>query len=360
MVRRVLNSAAILALFVAPALSFEKAPEPKLTPTAPTPEEAALLNQGIALHDARDYAGAVAKYKQILAGNPDEVGAMYEMSFSYFAMKDYENALAIARHGAEYRSGNLARFYVIIGNSLDDSGRREEAIEFYRDAVERAPEFALLHYNMSLALRRAGNNAEAKPALQKALRLNPVHPTSHLLLGTIYKDLGYRLPAVMALSRFLEIEHASARAAETRAVLQQLISGNVTKGDQPNRINIQISPESKKDEGDFASAEMAVAISVAAATTEKRKNQSAYQTLVTTYRAMAQTMGNARPGQGFAATYYAPYFIDLEKAGHVEAFVSQIWAEGQVAGLSDWAKDHGAKIQDFLAWSQAYRWAGNR
>ena len=160
----------------------------------------------------------------------------------------------------------------------------------------------------------------------------------------------------MALSRFLELEPATPRAGENRTVLHQLIFGNVTKGDQPNRINIVVPPESKKDEGDFATADMAVSISVAAATTEKRKNQSAYETLVSIYRAMAQTMGNSAPGNGFAATYYAPYFIAMEKAGHVDEFVSQVWAEGQVAGLSDWAKDHRAQIQDFAAWSKAYHW----
>ena len=354
--RRLLKSAVLLALLAAPAFSFEKTPEPKLAPTPPSSEQAALVDQGTALHDGQDYIGAIAKYKQVLAQNPNEVGAMYELSFTYFAMKDYENALATARHGAEYKSRNQARFYVIIGNALDDSGKREEAIGFYRDAIERTPDFFLLHYNLGLALRRSGNNADAKPALQRALGLNPAHATSHLLLGTIYKDMGYRVPAIMALSRFLELEPATARAGETRAVLQQLIFGNVTKGDQPNRINIVVPPQSNKDEGDFASADMAVSISVAAATTEKRKNQSAYETLVSTYRAMAQTMGNGTPGNGFAATYYAPYFIAMEKAGHVDEFVSQVWAEGQIAGLSDWAKDHAAKIQDFVAWSKAYRW----
>src|SRR6266567_8129693 len=186
MARHLLHGAATLALLVAPALTFEKTPDPKLTPSPPSREQSALVREGTKLHDAQNYDGAIAKYKEVLAENPDETGAMYELSFTYFAMKDYVHALSVARHGAEYRSRTLPQFYVIIGNSLDDSGKREEAIEFYRDAIQRAPEYALLHYNMALALRRSGNNAEARPALQQALRLNPSHPSSHLLLGTIY------------------------------------------------------------------------------------------------------------------------------------------------------------------------------
>src|SRR5258708_29523601 len=124
-------------LLLTPARSAEKLPEPKREASSPSDAQRILIKEGVALHDASDYDGAIAKYKQVLAESPDVVLSLHELASSYFEKKDYANALATARQGAEFKSTLLPQLYVLIGNALDEMGKRVEAIDTYEAAIKR-------------------------------------------------------------------------------------------------------------------------------------------------------------------------------------------------------------------------------
>ena len=119
----------IMALFVVFAFADEKLPEVTKEPSLPSPAQRALVQQGVALHDAGDYDGAIQKYKQVLADTPTEVIALHEISVSYFEKRDYENALAFAKQGAEIKSDLLPQFYMMIGSILDETGKQQEFLD---------------------------------------------------------------------------------------------------------------------------------------------------------------------------------------------------------------------------------------
>ncbi len=230
-----------------------------------TPEQKALIREGVALHDQQNYDAAIERYKKVLDESPWDARALHELSYSYFESKRYEEALATAKMGAQCKSDGLPAFYMLIGNALDMLGRNKESIEVYKEAIKQNPGVSLLHYNLALALNAGGKKGEAKQAVENALRLSPGHASSHALLGSIYADMGYRIPAILAYSRFLMLEPASQRAKGVASRLAGLLTGNVTYGKEPNQINIMISAPSKKqaDEGDFGGSEAMLAIMVA-------------------------------------------------------------------------------------------------
>jgi tetratricopeptide (TPR) repeat protein len=250
-----------------------------------------------------------------------------------------------------------------MGNALDELGRGSEAIETYRAAIKLNPRVALLHYNLAVSLRRAGKQPEAKAAVEKALQCDPARAGSHLVLGAIYQTMGYRVPAILAYSRFLVLEPESPRSAQVLPALHGLLTQGVGKGKQPNDITIFVSetPKGRKDEGDFMSAEMMMSIVLAADLIVKppdaeKAPESAYQKLSSLYSSLGEALGNSKAKRGFAATYYAPYFAALKKAGHAEAFTAHAWKSASVDGASDWAGANQAKIEAFLGWSKAYQW----
>jgi cytochrome c-type biogenesis protein CcmH/NrfG len=49
----------------------------------------------------------------------------------------------------------------------------EEAASAYRRAIELDPDSAVYHFNLSVALARMGNGAEAEAEKAEALRLDP-------------------------------------------------------------------------------------------------------------------------------------------------------------------------------------------
>src|ERR1041384_3213851 len=85
---------------------------PKLEAKPTTEKHEPLIRDGIALHDKGNYDGAIAKYQEVLAENPDDALALYEISYSYSAKGDHQKSLDYAYKGAQYRSKHLVGFYV--------------------------------------------------------------------------------------------------------------------------------------------------------------------------------------------------------------------------------------------------------
>ena len=319
----------------------------------------------MALHDAGDFDGAIAKYKQVLAMNPEDTWALHEMSYTYFTKKDYVNALALARQGAEFQSRSLGEFYAMIGNCLDEMGKRKDALDVYKAAIKRVPDEFLLYFNYGVALSREGNKQDAKKALENAVACNPNHASSHKLLGDLYAEMQFRIPAIMAYSRFLALEPSTPRAQQVLPALQSLITGNVTKGEKEGDVNIMmpLNLGASKEEGDFSSAELMLSINIAANVMgagkddAKKEPASPFAILTGAYSSLAESLSIGKLGKGFAATYYAPYFAALGQAELTESFVCHAWRAGNVNGAAEWENENGAKRTAFETWTKEYQWA---
>jgi len=351
-------------LCLAPVTLFaaEKPPKPDRIPSPATTAQQALIRQGVAPHDAGDFEGAIARYEQVLAESPGNVEALYELAFSHAARKDCMKAMTVGRQGAQYRSDLLPRFHMLLGNCLDDLGMRDEAIDLYKAAIKAAPGFALLHYNLGFTYVRAGKLDEARRELQQALYLDPDHASSHYLLSAVYEQLGYRVPAILGLSRFLSLEPASTRTKDVLLRLNSLLSANVTKGENSNNLNItlSLSPNSKKDEGDFDSVALALSFSLAASQMVAEKKESSPFQLMSTNYALISDLLSRTDGKGFAVDYYAPFFAELDKKEFVEAFVYHAFTSARLPGATEWAEQNAAKLTDYQQWLSAYRWPSKK
>jgi tetratricopeptide (TPR) repeat protein len=354
----------LLLVTIASIAAAEKLPKPGRIPIPPTPEQTALIKEGIGFHDRGEFESAVRKYKQVLAENPWEVTALHELAFSYFVSKNYQEALSTAREGAQCKSNLLPRFYMMMGNALDELGKGEEAIQTYRAVIKQNPGVALLHYNLAVSLRRAGKQSEAKAALQNSLHLDPSHASSHVLLAGIYRDLGYRVPAILAYSRFLELEPSTPRGGQVFPNLQKLLTAGVARGEGPTKILVTVSDsKATKGEGDFAAAELMISMLLAAdmmiekSPEATKKPGSPFEKLVSIYSSLAEALKNSKPKGGFAADYYAPYFVALAGAGHTEALVAKAWKAAKIQGADDWEQANAAKIEEHNRWSKAFPWA---
>ena len=332
---------------------------PTRTAAEATPEQKALLKEGIELHDKGDYDGAIKKYESILSINPDNVSAIYEMGFSYFAKQDYKKALEINEKGVEYTSNILSRFYMQIASCLDHLGNWEKAIDIYNKVIKDYPQEDLVRFNLALTYSQHQKPELAISNLKEELYFNPSHPTSHLLLGALLKNNDYRIPAIFALSRFLILEPQSGRSANALAGLQDLINGGVVAKDEKN-ISIFMDPKSKKDEGDFDSLQMALSLVSAGRFLEKNADKSAMEKEVEQFRSFFQIMlemiGKDKDKLKFTGKYYVPYFLAMHEQSYVETFVYLIHAGSKDKEVHDWLDKNMERVRAFLDWNKKYQW----
>jgi tetratricopeptide (TPR) repeat protein len=245
-------------LFLLPFYAFaETLQAPELTPALTNQHEQAIIDQGIALHEQGKYDEAVMKFKQVLEKSPGNILAMYEMASSYFAAKKYEDSLKTATEGVRYKSRYLGKFYLFIGNSLDELGRTDDAIEAFSDAAKVVTDDALIHFNLGAILVNSGKLAEAQPHLEKAIELNPTHSSSHYALAQAYFGQNKKIPGILATLRFLSLEPDSKRSQKAVANLDENLMDSEMPEDfklvqKISAINDLLKTElNKSNEGSF-------------------------------------------------------------------------------------------------------------
>jgi len=108
-------------------------------------------------------------------------------------------------HAIACTSGN-ALAYTNLGNVLGSEGRLDEAIEYYRKAVQAQPDFFKAHFNLGNALLYGkGQRDEAIAHYQKALKIKPDFAEGHCDLGDAFFFSGRLDEAIAEYRRTLEI-----------------------------------------------------------------------------------------------------------------------------------------------------------
>ena len=357
------NSFAAFALVLTLALiaAGQKPGAPKLDPIPSSEVQRELIRQGVALHDKEDYDGAIRTYQSVLRENPGSVEALYELAFSFFKRKDWTNCLETAKKGTQYRSDLLPGFYVQLGNCLDELGKPKDAIDTFKAGIKLSPKSHLLQYNLAVTYHRQGKLDESRSAAKQAALLNPTHPSSQFLLTVLFDRGAYKTPALLAACRFLVLEPSSPRSQIALGIVTKIMQAGVSPGKEENEINVfvDMSPQ-KKDEGDFSSLDLVLGLVKAGNYSEKNKGKPETVLLAenfsTLFAILTESSGSKNRSQ-FTWKYYLPYFNEMTKKGHMEAFVNYTHQRSTMTGVREWLMQNQDKVTDFLAWSKGYVWA---
>jgi tetratricopeptide (TPR) repeat protein len=340
------------------AAARQKLPEPKSTPVPSTDRQTSIIREGVSLHDRGDFDGAIRKYEEVLAENPSNTLALYEMSYAYSAKKDYKKSLEVAYGGAQYKSEELRGFYLLIGNDLDILGNTSEAIEVYKKGIKLFPNESLMHFNLAVAYKSAGKPDDARKSLKSALAVNPQHPGSHLLLASLFYGGGYKTPALLAAARFLTLESDTERAGVAVRILRGALGGGAKQGANPNEISITLDMNEKKDEGDFTSIDVVLGLTAAVSMSDKGKKSDAERlaSQMETVISILSEQNEKKKQATFVHRFYVPYFVEMKQKGHTEAFTYNALRGSGLPGVREWLEANSGRVMQFLIWSKNYQW----
>lgn len=354
-----------LFLFIA---TFSNAQD--LLPEVPsTPEQDSLIAIGITWHDRKDYNEAIEFYKKALQKNPANATALYELAYSQYEQGNLEDALETALEGARYNSPILPRLYMVIANIYDDQEEPEKAVEVYQKAIAIHPDFYLVHFNLALTLTRMDQGKEAEISLQKALRLNPFHPSSHLLLAQLWLARNVRIPALMAYTHFLLLEGGTKRAGDAATMVGVILEGK-GQGSFVSRSGntINLSAAGDTCEGDFRIAEAMIstfglvyesvgeglADSAGIILTDldrfRRKLKTAIEVI-----GKEQVSKTPVALTSFTQQFYLPWYSEMVRLNHVEVFCHLVAANCMIPGAESWLTEHQEEVKAFTSWIKEYR-----
>ena len=239
-------------------------------------------------------------------------------------------------------------------------GNPKQAIDVYKAGIKLNPASALLYYNLAVTYARTGQLEDGRNAAKKAAALDPNHRSSQLLLSSIFDKDGYKIPALLAALRFLVLEPNTTRLESALRLTQKIMGAGVSRKND-KEINIFVEEQQKKDEGDFQPIDLFLKLSKAANYTEDNKNKSEFDLLVGNFESLFAVLSETtvKDRSKFTWKYYVPYFVEMKKQGHTQAFVFYVHQRASIPGVKECLEQKKEKVTDFLAWSKAYRWTSN-
>jgi tetratricopeptide (TPR) repeat protein len=156
---------------------------------------------GVLLDRKGDLQGAGESLQLAIQLNPSYAEALLALATVYERAGNFdrsrklaERAAALSRSGPNRMDtttrGKLANLQAAVADAYLQAGERREAIEGYRKALERCPEFHDIRYRLGVALREEGLPDQALREFKRVLRGNPGFLEAQIQLGLTYYGLG--------------------------------------------------------------------------------------------------------------------------------------------------------------------------
>jgi len=183
---------------------------------APTP--AALLAAGLRHLQAGQILDAQLCCQQVLAVDPNHADALHLMGRVCLHAKQYDHALEwIARAIAQDAK---PEYLASLGSTLQQLGRREDALKAFDKAVQLRPDDAALWKQLGDILLELERHDHALLSFQHVLKLNPRHQDAAYKSGVLLNHVGRFEEALTDLNRCDDAlpNHAPTLAARARTL----------------------------------------------------------------------------------------------------------------------------------------------
>ncbi len=156
---------------------------------------------GVMLERKGEMDLAAESLRKAIRLNPCYAEALLALASICERLGDFERSRELAERAAMVSRGapgaldattrgKLANLQAGMGDAYAEAGESREAIEAYRKALDRCPDFHDIRHRLGVTLREAGLPARAVQEFGRVLRANPDFLDSRVQLGLTYYTMG--------------------------------------------------------------------------------------------------------------------------------------------------------------------------
>jgi tetratricopeptide (TPR) repeat protein len=183
-----------------------------------------LLNIGNAYFQKEDYAAAADAYRKAIENSPNDRRGHFNRAESLFALRDFAGAEAEYRRVIALSTRPDAKVHQYLGSALFQQKRVEEAIEQYRIALAlprgNEPD---VHYNLGVALLAREDYPAAEQAFRSAIDLRRKDtPDGHFNLAITLEKQGRAAEAIDEYETYLRLAPDAPDAEKVRTIVAYL------------------------------------------------------------------------------------------------------------------------------------------
>ena len=161
---------------------------------------------------------------------------------SHFQTSYWRNSEALWRHTIDVTSRNYIADNNLAG-TLEERGQLNEAIAYYKEALEIKPDVAQVQSNLGNALLREGQVEEAIGHLERALQIDPAYPEAYNHMGSALMRKGQAGEAIGYYQKAVQLNSSYADAYNNLGVAF-LRNGQVGEAIAHYKKAVAINPES--------------------------------------------------------------------------------------------------------------------
>ncbi len=172
---------------------------------------------GVLFDRKGDFNAAAESLRKAIRLNPSYAEALLALATIYERNGDYDRSRELAERASTVSRGSpgsldattrgkLANLQAAVGDAYAEAGERREAIEAYRKALDRCPDFHDIRHRLGITLREAGLPHQAAQEFKRVLRANPALLDSRVQLGLTYYSLGRPKDALGHWNQVLEAD----------------------------------------------------------------------------------------------------------------------------------------------------------
>ena len=177
----------------------------------------AAYNEGAALANAGDVAGAIVKFEQAVASKPDLLAGWTALAKMQLRQKNYAKAIEAANKVLEVDDSDLSMISVL-HDSYVATGDKANAAKW----SAKLPKNAAALYNDAAKLINSNNDAAAETLLKQAIEVDGAFAQSYFELGMIYVRSGKSAEAKTNLQKYLELDPKGRDAATAKEMIGYL------------------------------------------------------------------------------------------------------------------------------------------
>ena len=142
--------------------------------------------------------------KSAEAFSPFSPEALIEKADEAFEVEDYQKALALLIEANAKDTSNPDTLFKI-AYILQKSGDNEEAIKYYKEALEVDKDNEFIHNAMASIYRANGEFTSAKMHLNNSLELDDQNPITYYNYGNLYVDMEHPEEAIAMYEKAVEL-----------------------------------------------------------------------------------------------------------------------------------------------------------
>ena len=163
-----------------------------------------LFTDGMALFDAGDYAGAIAKWTEFMAVNPEVYQVNGNLGNAHRELGDIEQARAAYDALLAMEPDNQMANYNV-GEMLVEAGEIEAAMPYFENVLETVPDDPAVYYNVAELYFSQREMESAIQYYERAIAIDPGYLPAHMQLGFAQVNAGNIPGAIAAFEKYIEL-----------------------------------------------------------------------------------------------------------------------------------------------------------